>query len=186
MEDTEQNSNLTNTLKVLLPAEQIQERVQELGREITRDYQGKDLVLVGVLKGAFVFLSDLARTIGLPLQIDFLGLSSYGDSTRTSGVVKITHDLTQPIEGKDVLVVEDIVDTGLTLSYLLENFRTRYPRSVRICTLLYKPSNIVKKVPLDYVGFEIEDKFVIGYGLDIAEKYRNLPYIGYLTEEAVI
>ena len=181
MDNIEQK--VTKQLKVLISEEQLQARIRELGREITRAYRGKDLVLVGVLKGAFVFLSDLARQIDLPLQVDFLGLSSYGASTKSSGVVKITHDLTQPIEGKDVLVVEDIVDTGLTLSYLLENFRTRYPKSVSICTLLYKPSNIIKKIPLDYVGFEIENKFVIGYGLDIAEKYRNLPYIGYLTEE---
>ena len=181
----ENTGNLVENLKVLLTQDQIQARIQEMGREITRAYKGKDLVLVGVLKGAFVFLSDLARAIDLPLQVDFLGLSSYGDSTRTSGVVKITHDLTQPIEGKDVLVVEDIVDTGLTLSYLLKNFETRYPRSVKICTLLYKPANTIKQVPLDYVGFEIEDKFVIGYGSDIAEKYRNLPYIGYLTGQEV-
>ena len=178
-----ETQNIVKELKVLLSEEKIHQRVNALGKEITHAYRGKDLVLVGVLKGAFVFLSDLTRAIDLPLQIDFLGLSSYGDSTKTSGVVKITHDLTQPIEGKDVLVVEDIVDTGLTLSYLLENFRTRHPKTVKICTLLYKPSNTIKKVPLDYVGFKIEDKFVIGYGLDIAEKYRNLPYIGYLTGE---
>ena len=178
-----QKQEVTPNLKVLLTHEQIQRRVQELGRRITRDYRNKNLVLIGVLKGAFVFLSDLARAIDLPLDIDFLGLSSYGDSTKTSGVVKITHDLTQPIEHKDVLVVEDIVDTGLTLSYLMENFKTRHPKSIKLCTLLYKPANTIKKVPLKYVGFEIENKFVIGYGLDLAEKYRNLPYIGYLDDD---
>ncbi len=179
MEEQDVRSNL----KVLLTRDQIRARVQELGKRITRDYRDKNLVLVGVLKGAFVFLSDLARAIDLPLEIDFLGLSSYGASTKTSGVVKITHDLTQPIEDKDVVVVEDIVDTGLTLSYLMENFKTRHPKSIKLCTLLYKPSNTIKKVPLEYVGFEIEDKFVIGYGLDLAEKYRNLPYIGYLEDD---
>jgi len=178
----ENDSMISGKLKVLLTAEQIQARIKELGREITENYRGKDLVLVGVLKGAFVFLSDLSRAIDLPLKIDFLGLSSYGDSTKTSGVVKITHDLTQPIEGKDVLVVEDIVDTGLTLAYLLENFKTRKPKSVSICTMLYKPSNTRRKLSLRYVGFEVEDKFVIGYGLDLAEKYRNLPYIGHLED----
>jgi len=176
-------NNVTGEIKVLLSNDRIQARIRELGREITQNYRGKDLVLIGVLKGAFVFLSDLARVIDLPLQIDFLGLSSYGDSTVTSGVVKIIHDLTRPIEGKDVLVVEDIVDTGLTLSYLIKNFMTRHPRSVNICTLLYKPSNTIKTVPLKYVGFEIEDEFVIGYGLDLAEKYRNLPYIGYIEDQ---
>lgn len=177
-----ETDNITDRLKVLLTADQIHTRIRELGKEITREYKGQELVMVGVLKGAFMFLSDLVRAIDLPLKIDFLGLSSYGDSTKTSGVVKITHDLTQPIEGKNVLVVEDIVDTGLTLSYLMENFRTRHPMSVNICTMLYKPSNTIKSVALKHVGFKIEDKFVIGYGLDLAEKYRNLPYIGYLED----
>ena len=167
-------------IKVLLTEEQIQARVRELGAEITRVYKGKDLVLVGILKGAFVFLSDLVRYIDLPVQIDFLGLSSYGDSTKTSGVVKITSDLTRPIEGKDVLIVEDIVDTGLTISYLLENFKTRYPKSVGVCTLLHKPSNTVRPASLQFVGFSIGDEFVIGYGLDLAERFRNLSFIGYI------
>ena len=170
-------------VRVLLEKDVIEQRVKELAQEITRTYKGKDLVLVGILKGAFIFLSDLARYIDLPVQIDFLGLSSYGDSTKTSGVVKITSDLTKPIEGKDVLIVEDIVDTGLTISYLLENFKTRYPKSVGVCTLLHKPANAIKKVPLDFVGFTIDDKFVIGYGLDLAERFRNLPFIGYLENE---
>lgn len=166
--------------EVLLTEEQIQQRVRELGSAITRDYEGCELVMVGVLKGAAIFLADLCRHVKVPLSIDFLGLSSYGDSTKTSGVVQITQDLTQPIIGKDVLVVEDIVDTGLTLHFLIENFRVRKPRSLRVCTLLHKPSNTIREVPLDYVGFTIEDRFVVGYGLDYEQKYRNLPYIVYL------
>ncbi len=166
--------------EVLLTEAEIQRRVREMGHEITRDYEGRDLVMVGVLKGAFVFLSDLCRHVHLPVSIDFLGLSSYGDSTTTSGVVQITQDLTYPVVGRDVLVVEDIVDTGLTLHFLLENFRVRQPKSVRVCTLLHKPSNTVKDVPLDYVGFTIENRFVVGYGLDFEQRFRNLPYVGYL------
>lgn len=168
--------------EVLLTAEQIQRRVAELGEEITRDYKGKDLVMVGVLKGACLFLADLCRHVKLPLTLDFLGVSSYGDDTASSGIVQITQDLSQPIVGRDVLLVEDIVDTGLTLDFLIENFRIRKPRSVKVCTLLHKPSNTIKPVPLDYVGFTIENKFVVGYGLDYEQRYRNLPYVGYLRE----
>ncbi len=166
--------------EVLLTEAEIERRVREMGHEITRDYEGRDLVMVGVLKGACVFLSDLCRHVHLPVAIDFLGLSSYGDSTTTSGVVQITQDLTQSIVDRDVLVVEDIVDTGLTLHFLIENFRVRKPRSVRVCTLLHKPSNTVRDVPLDYVGFTIENRFVVGYGLDYEQRFRNLPYVGYV------
>jgi len=164
--------------ETLIPEERIQARIRELGARITRDYPDGDLVVVGVLKGAILFLSDLIRHIDLPLSVDFMGLSSYGDATASSGVVRITQDLSRPIVDQHVLVVEDIVDTGLTLAFLRENFLARQPRSVRICTLLHKPSNTVKDVPLDYVGFTIENKFVVGYGLDFEQKYRNLPYIG--------
>jgi len=167
----------TDRFEILIPEERLQQRIAELGRQITRDYAGRNLVVVGVLKGAVMFLADLVRQIDLPLAMDFLGLSSYGDHTQSSGVVQITQDLSRPIVDRDVLVVEDIVDTGLTLTFLLENFRIRMPRSVRICTLLHKPSNTVKHVGLDYVGFSIENRFVVGYGLDFEQQYRNLPYI---------
>lgn len=169
--------------ETLIPEEALQARIRELGAQITRDYQGKELVLVGVLKGAVLFMADLCRAIDLPLTMDFLGLSSYGDLTESSGVVQITQDLSRPVVGKDVLVVEDIVDTGLTLSFLLENFHSRQARSVRICTLLHKPANTKKHIGLDYVGFTIENKFVVGYGLDYEQKYRNLPYIGWVRPQ---
>jgi hypoxanthine phosphoribosyltransferase len=162
-----------------LPA--LEKRLGELAADITRDYQGKsDLVLVGALKGSFIFLADLCRRIDLPVQCDFLGISSYGDGTDTSGVVKITSDLSRPIAGKHVLIVEDIVDTGLTMSYLLDNLATRHPADVKICALLHKPARMKKQVPVHYVGFTIPNQFVVGYGLDYAERYRNLPYIGVL------
>ncbi|MSP61765.1 MAG: hypoxanthine phosphoribosyltransferase [Myxococcales bacterium] len=171
----------TRQVKELLSRDQIARRVQELGAQIAADYQGKELVLVGVLKGSFLFLADLARAIpGTDVLVDFLGLASYGDATRSSGVVQITADLTKPIEGKHVLVVEDIVDTGLTMEYLLDNLKTRHPASVKLCSLLHKPSRSVKQIPIDYLGFTIPDLFVIGYGLDYAQRYRNLPYIGVL------
>jgi len=169
--------------QVLIPEADLQARIRELGAQITRDYQGRDLVVVGVLKGAVLFLSDLVRHIDLPLSMDFLGLSSYGDATTSSGVVQITQDLSRPIVDRDVLVVEDIVDTGLTLSFLRETFVSRQPRSVRICTLLHKPSNTRKAVPLDYVGFTIDDRFVVGYGLDFEQRFRNLPYIAHLPPQ---
>ena len=169
---------LAQDLEVLIPSEQLAQRVRDLGRKIERDYEGKDLVLLGVLKGSYIFISDLARSIDLPLAVDFIGLSSYGEATESSGVVKITSDLSKPIEGKHVLVVEDIVDTGLTMRYLLDNLATRHPASVKLCTLLHKPARARTKIPIDYLGFEIEDRFVVGYGLDAAEKYRNVPFIG--------
>ena len=168
-------------IRELYPAEKIHARVRELGEQIHRDYAGMELVLVGVLKGSFLFIADLARSIpSMDVRIDFLGLASYGDETSSSGVVQITADLTKPVEGKHVLVVEDIVDTGLTMDYLMENLRTRKPASVKLCALLHKPSRQKKAVPIDYLGFTIPDLFVIGYGLDYAQRYRNLPYIGVL------
>jgi hypoxanthine phosphoribosyltransferase len=168
-----------NPPKEIYSAGQIAARVRELGQQIAEDYRGRHLVLVPILKGSFLFAADLARAIDLhDLRVDFLGLRSYGAGTETSGVVQITYDLTAPIADQDVLIVEDIVDTGLSMRYLLDNLATRHPRSVKLCALLHKPSRTRAKVPIDYLGFEIEDRFVVGYGLDHAEKYRNLPYIG--------
>jgi hypoxanthine phosphoribosyltransferase len=169
---------MTERIHVMLSEETIQRRVKEIGAEITRDYADRALVLVCVLKGSFVFASDLARTIDLPMRIDFLGVRSYGEGTESSGVVQITQDLSRPIALEDVIIVEDIVDTGLTIAHLMDLFRTRAPRSVRVCSLLHKPARSKVEVKVDYLGFTIEDKFVVGYGLDFAEKYRNLPYIG--------
>jgi hypoxanthine phosphoribosyltransferase len=166
--------------RMLLSAEQIAARVRELGAEIARDHGGGRLVMVPVLKGSFVFAADLARAIECPLRIDFLGVRSYGAGTESSGVVQITHDLDRPIEGDDVLLVEDIVDTGLTVAHLVELLRTRGPRSVRVCSLLNKPSRARVAAKIDYLGFTIEDGFVVGYGLDFGERHRNLPYIGVL------
>jgi hypoxanthine phosphoribosyltransferase len=162
----------------MLSAADIAKRVQELGAQITKDYADRPLVLVCVLKGSFVFASDLMRAIDLPLRVDFLGVRSYGEGTETSGVVQITQDLSRPIEHEDVLIVEDIVDTGLTIAHLIDLLRTRQPHSVKVCSLLHKPARARIAVKVDYLGFTIEDKFVVGYGLDFAEKYRNLPYIG--------
>ena len=169
---------MTERLVPMLSAEQIAARVRELGEELTREYSGKPLVLVCVLKGSFLFAADLARAIDLPLRIDFLGVRSYGVDTETSGVVQITNDLSRPIEHENVLLVEDIVDTGLTIAYLMDLLRTRGPASVRVCSLLHKPARARVAVKIDYLGFTIEDRFVVGYGLDFAERYRNLPYIG--------
>lgn len=169
----------------LISAAAIAARVAELGAAIARDYHGEELVLVAVLKGSFVFVADLARQIALDrLRIDFLGLQSYGDETTSSGVVQITYDLGKPIEGKHVLVVEDIVDTGLTMAYLLDNLATRHPRSLRLCSLLHKPSRTQVPVAIDYLGFTIDDLFVVGYGLDHAQRYRNLPFLGVLEQAA--
>lgn len=170
-------------IEVQISAEQIQARVRELGAQISAEYSGRELVLVGVLKGSWIFLADLARAISLPdLRVEFLGVQSYGDETTSSGVVQITFDLTKPIDGKHVLVVEDIVDTGLTMDYIIDNLRTRHPASVKLCALLHKPSRMRKPCTIDYLGFTIPDLFVVGYGLDYAQKYRNLPYIGVMTE----
>ena len=169
---------LTKDLDVLIDRPTLDKRLDELGAQLTRDYAGKPLVVLGVLKGSIMFMADLTRRIDLPLAMDFLGVSSYGDKTVSSGVVRITSDLSKPIEGKHVLIAEDIVDTGLTMSFLLENLATRKPASVKVCTLLHKPARAKVEVPLDYVGFTIEDKFVVGYGLDYAEIYRNVPFVG--------
>jgi len=168
--------------RTLYSAEQISTRVAELGQKITADHaeNGADLVLVGVMKGSIIFLADLCRQIDLPSTLELIGIASYGDETRTSGVVQITSDLSRPIEGKDVIIVEDIVDTGLTVAYLLENLRTRQPRSIKVCALLHKPERALQPVSIDYLGFTIPNEFVVGYGLDYAQRYRNLPFIGVL------
>ena len=171
---------MTERINPMISREEIQKRVSELGATITKDYADKSLVLICVLKGSFVFAADLARAIDLPLRVDFLGVRSYGEGTESSGVVQITQDLSRPIEHEDVLIVEDIVDTGLTVAHLMDLLRTRNPRSVKICALLHKPARARIQMKIDYLGFTIEDKFVIGYGLDVAERHRNLPYIGVL------
>jgi hypoxanthine phosphoribosyltransferase len=165
---------------ILLSEEAVQRRVRELGEQITRDYQGRPLVLICVLKGAVAFFVDLVRAVSLPVHMDFIAISSYGASTRSSGVVRFLKDLDAPIEGKDVLIVEDIIDTGLTLRYILDNLTTRQPASVKICGLLLKDRERREEIDIDYLGFHIPDRFVVGYGLDFAERYRNLPYIGVL------
>lgn len=169
----------------LISAAALAERVAELGRAITADYVAAgatdDVVVLGVLKGSVLFMADLVRHIALPVTLDFIGVASYGDATVSSGVVQITQDLTRPIAGKHVLVVEDIVDTGHTLSYLLANLATRGPASVKLCSLLHKPERSEREVPIDYLGFTIPNKFVVGYGLDVSQRYRNLPFIGYVA-----
>ena len=166
--------------EVLIEADALQQRVAELGEEISADYAGRDLLLVGVLKGAVFFMADLMRHLAIPCEIDFMAISSYGDSTDSSGVVRILKDLDINIEGRHVLVVEDIIDSGLTLSYLIRNLEAREPATLEICALLTKPERREIDVPVRYVGFEIPNRFVIGYGLDFAERYRNLPYVGVL------
>jgi len=172
-------------VKVLLSEEEVDARIREIGEQINKDYQGKQVHLVCVLKGGSFFMCELAKRINLQVSLDFMSVSSYGSDTKSSGVVKIVKDLDEPLEGKDVLVVEDIVDSGRTLSYLLEMLRDRKPASLRLCTLLDKPDRRVVDVHVDYTGFEIPDEFVVGYGLDYDQRYRNLPYIGVLslTEE---
>ncbi len=166
--------------EVLISAEQIHARVVELGRRITHDYQGKNLLLLGTLKGAVPFIADLARQIDLPIEIDYMAVSSYGMSSQSSGVVRILKDLEGPIDQKHLLIVEDIIDSGLTLQYIIELLRSRRPMSLCICTLLWKDRARLKSIDIDYMGFPIPDKFVVGYGLDYAQRYRNLPYIGIL------
>ena len=174
------NDSEVQTPRVMLSEQQIAARVSELGAEIAADYRDKDLVVVGVLNGSFMFMADLVRAIDLPLRCDFLGLSSYGASTESSGVVAFTKDLSGPVEGRDVLIIEDIVDTGLTMAYLLQNLQTRKPASIKIASLLSKPARRRASINIDYLGFTIEDLFVVGYGLDKGGRYRNLPYIGTL------
>jgi hypoxanthine phosphoribosyltransferase len=163
-------------LQSLLPEETIRQRVAEMGREITDEYQGEEILLIGVLRGAVIFLGDLARSIHLPLRLDFISISSYGAGMQSTSV-RILKDLDEDISNTHVIVVEGIVDTGLTLSYLLGSFRPRRPRSLKVCTLLNKPARRIVDVPIDYVGFEIPDRFVVGYGLDYNQRYRNLPAI---------
>jgi hypoxanthine phosphoribosyltransferase len=169
--------------RILISKDALQERIAELGRQISRDYEGKDPMLLCVLKGGYVFLADLTRALSIPHSIDFMAVSSYGSDTESSGVVRILKDLDSDITGRHVLIVEDIIDTGNTLAYLLENLRVRQPASLRICTILSKPSRREVHLHVDYVGFEIPNEFVIGYGLDYAEHYRNLDFIGVLKPE---
>jgi hypoxanthine phosphoribosyltransferase len=168
----------------LISAAAIAARVAELGAQITADYaplsRSADVVVVGVLKGSVIFLADLVRQIAAPVYLEFIGISSYGDATVSSGVVQITQDLSRPVEGKHVIVVEDIVDTGHTVHYLLENLATRRPASIKLCALLHKPERSEREVKIDYLGFTIPNKFVVGYGLDVAQQFRNLPFIGYV------
>ena len=178
------NDNMKeDVLRVLLSEDEIREKVRELGGKITADYKNSNLMLVTVLKGAVVFLADLMRQIDVPAEIDFMVVSSYGSGVKSSGVVKIVKDLDVPLAGKDILIVEDILDSGLTLSYIKELLESRGPRSIRIATLLDKPSRRKVDLHADYIGFSVPDEFVIGYGLDYDEKYRNLPYIGILKPE---
>lgn len=170
--------------EILISKQDLDFKLKEIGEKISEDYKGKDLLLIGVLKGSFIFLADLMRRIDIPVEVDFMAVSSYGSSTESSGVVKILKDLDATIEGKDVLVVEDIIDTGLTLSYLMANLKTRGAKSVNVCTLLDKPERRRADVPLKYKGFDIPDEFIVGYGLDYAQKYRNLDQIYILKEEA--
>jgi hypoxanthine phosphoribosyltransferase len=167
----------------IVTQEEMRARIKELGKQIANDYLGKDLVLVGVLKGAYAFYADLARAIRIPMRVDFLIVTSYGGQSKTSGKVKVVTELTEDIKGKDVLLVEDIVDSGLTVQYLIKTLAKDKPKSIKICTLLSKPERRTIDVPLDYVGFKIPNKYVVGYGLDYQQKYRNLPYLAELDME---
>ena len=169
---------MSEKISVLITEEEVERRIKEIGAKISRDYAGKELHLICVLKGGVFFTCELAKRITVPVSLDFMSVSSYGDDTKSSGVVRIVKDLDQPLEGKDVMIVEDIIDSGNTLYYLMEVLRQRKPASLRLCTLLDKPDRRVKDVHVDWTGFEIPDEFVVGYGLDYAQKYRNLPYIG--------
>jgi hypoxanthine phosphoribosyltransferase len=183
MSSTPSVSEFNNpNIAIMLTAEEIQHKIKEIGAAIARDYKGRKPELICVLKGALVFMSDLIRAIDLELAIDFIAVSSYGKGTRTSGEVRIVKDLDEPLEGRDIILVEDILDTGLTLSYLVNNFRARGATSIKIVTLLNKPERRKAPIEADYVGFTIPDEFVVGYGLDFAERYRNLPYIGVVKE----
>lgn len=165
---------------ILVNEEQLQDKIAQMGRQLSAEYTGKELVLIGVLKGAIMFIVDLARAIDLPLTLDFMAVASYGASTETSGIVRILKDLDSSIEGKDVLIVEDIIDSGLTLNYILETLHARNPATLRVCSLLSKPARRRVDVPIDYICFEIPDEFVVGYGLDFNQIYRNLPFVGVL------
>jgi hypoxanthine phosphoribosyltransferase len=169
--------------EILIDEASLQARIAELGEEVSTDYAGRDLLLIGVLKGAVFFMADLMRELTVPCEIDFMAISSYGASTDSSGVVRILKDLDINIEGRHVLVVEDIIDSGLTLSYLMRNLEARNPSSLEVCALMTKPERREIEVPVRYIGFEIPNRFVVGYGLDFGERYRNLPYVGVLDEE---
>ena len=169
---------MSEMIRELISEEEVDKRIRELGEEISRDYAGKQIHLICVLKGGVFFMCELAKRITVPVSMDFMCVGSYGDGTKSSGVVRIAKDLDEAIEGKEVLIVEDIIDSGNTLYYLMDVLQKRKPASLRLCTLLDKPERRVKDVKVDYVGFEIPDKFIVGYGLDYAQKYRNLPYIG--------
>lgn len=184
MERVEQTMGLQEDVaEILFSEEDIAAIVKRMGERISRDYQGKDLMMISVLKGSLIFMADLMRAITVPCSIDFLSVSSYGSGTTTTGEVRILKDLDASLEGKDVLVVEDILDSGVTLSFLLKNLSARHPQSIKLCTLLDKPERRRVNINPDYVGTQVEDKFIVGYGLDYAEKYRNLPYIGVLKPE---
>ena len=169
---------MAETIKVMIPEEEVDAKIRELAEKINKDYEGKQVHLVCILKGSVFFTCELAKRITVPVSMDFMSVSSYGDGTKSSGVVRIAKDLDETLEGKDVLVIEDIIDSGRTLSYLLEVLSKRNPASMKLCTLLDKPDRRTHEVYVDYVGFNIPDEFVVGYGLDYAQKYRNLPYIG--------
>jgi hypoxanthine phosphoribosyltransferase len=165
-------------VETLIPEKELQARISQLGAQITRDYKGKPLTLLSILKGSVFFATDLARAIDLPLTMEFLGVSSYHGGTETTGEVRITHDVAKPMAGHDLLIAEDIIDTGLTMKFLLENLQARHPASVKLCALLEKPARAKTTVNIDYKGFVIEDRFVVGYGLDFNERFRNMPFIG--------
>ncbi len=174
---------MAEKINVLLSEEEVDARIKAIGEQISKDYEGKQIHMICVLKGGTFFMCELAKRISVPVSLDFMAVSSYGSDTKSSGVVKIVKDLDEAIQGKDVLVVEDIVDSGRTLSYLMEMLRDRKPASLRLCTLLDKPDRRVIEVPVDYTGFQIPDEFVVGYGLDYDQRYRNLPYIGIISFE---
>lgn len=175
---------MNDKIRVLLSEEEVAKRIKEMGEVISSDYEGRPLHLICILKGGVFFTCELAKRISLPLTLDFMSVSSYGDDTKSSGVVKIVKDLDQPLEGRDVLIVEDIIDSGRTLHYLIPVLKQRNPKSIRLCALLNKPDRREVEVQIDYLGFDIPDEFVIGYGLDYAQKYRNLPFIGVVEPEA--
>lgn len=174
---------MKETIKVLVTEEELDKRVSELGAQISKDYEGKSIHMIGILKGSVFFMCELAKRITVPVTLDFMQVSSYGDGTKSSGVVRISKDLDESLEDKDVLIVEDIIDSGRTLYYLLDVLEKRNPSSMKLCTLLDKPERRVKPVTVDYVGLDIPDEFVVGFGLDYAQRYRNLPYIGVVSFE---
>ena len=169
---------MADKIKVMIPEEEVLARIEELGKQISEEYAGEEVHLICILKGSVMFMSDLAKRITVPVTMDFMKVSSYGDGTQSSGRVKISKDLDETVEGKNVIVIEDIIDTGRTLAYLLEVLKLRNPKTLKLCTLLDKPERRVSNVKVDYVGFQIPDEFVVGYGLDYAQKYRNFPYVG--------